>query len=50
MQQDQINKLKADIARVTRMMANPGLSAADGEMLDKQRQKYHMALKILTKN
>ena len=47
--QKQIAKVKEDIDRLTRMISNPNRSASSAEVLDERRQKYHVALKILSK-
>ncbi len=48
--QRSIDKLRADIERVTKMMADPNRSPATVRMLELRRQKYHAALKILSKH
>jgi DNA-directed RNA polymerase specialized sigma subunit len=48
--QRQIDKLKEDIDRITKMMADQTRSAHIAKTLDIRRQKYQTALKILTKH
>ena len=47
--QRQIDKIREDIERVTKMMADPNRSSQVVKMLEARRQKYHSALKILSK-